>query len=357
MKQLVFFRTPITIIAHLLFWLGVYFFYTYFLGYGSSNIKYVNYFSVCLMPVTITISYFFFSFLIPNYLVKNKKTQFIIYTIYTFIISFFFVNLSILYSLIFLEYLKPEKTSPITKTLPIIILGVYFIVFIFISIGLIINNFKSTVRNEKLNTKFLQTQLQLKEQELKFLKMQIHPHFLFNSLNTIYGYTLQKSNHAPEMILKLSNLLDYILYQIQKPTVLLTDEINHINDYIDLEKMRFHDSLKITFNNSVLNESIQIAPMVLIPFIENSFKHGSFIDGKLSIKISLNYSNDQLFFSVINSSNEHTETNNGIGLKNIQKRLKMLYPNAHSLQITKEKRFFKITLIITPTQLKRLKNE
>ena len=105
--------------------------------------------------------------------------------------------------------------------------------------------------------------------------MQIHPHFLFNSLNTIYGFALKKSDDAPEMILKLSNLLDYILYQIEKPQVLLTDEINHLMDYVSLEKMRFHDTLDVTFNIENINESTKIAPMLLLPFIENSFKHGT----------------------------------------------------------------------------------
>ena len=84
--------------------------------------------------------------------------------------------------------------------------------------------------------------------------MQIHPHFLFNSLNTIYGFALTKKDEAPEMILKLSNLLDYILYQVEKPKGLLIEEVNHLEDYISLEKMRFHDTLKVNFNKAKLND-------------------------------------------------------------------------------------------------------
>lgn len=96
--------------------------------------------------------------------------------------------------------------------------------------------------------------------------MQIHPHFLFNSLNTIYGFALQKGDEAPEMILKLSNLLDYILYQIEKPKVNLQQEINHLEDYISLEKMRFHDSLKVNFQKEILSENIEISPNVINSF-------------------------------------------------------------------------------------------
>lgn len=181
----------ITVTLHLLFWIVVYFFYTYFLGYGSNNTNYVNKFSLFLMPITIGISYFFLYSLIPKYLLTQKQGLFLLYSIYTFIVSAFLIILSILYAVVFLVELNADETSPLTKTLPFIILGVYFVVFMVIIFGLILHNYKSIVKNEDLKSKFLQTQLQLKEQELKFLKMQIHPHFLFNSLNTIYGFALK----------------------------------------------------------------------------------------------------------------------------------------------------------------------
>ena len=186
--------------------------------------------------------------------------------------------------------------------------------------------------------------------------MQIHPHFLFNSLNTIYGYTLKKGDEAPEMILKLSNLLDYILYQVDKPQVLLQEEINHLHDYISLEKMRFHDTLEVNFIDKTLNTNIQIAPMLLIPFVENSFKHGTIIDGKLSVNITIDIQGNNLFFSIKNSSKNDSEISNGIGLENIQKRLEMLYPSAHSLNIQHKKSTFKIDLSIKINRLKSLKN-
>jgi two-component system LytT family sensor kinase len=341
---------------HVLFWIVVYFFYNYFLGYGSENTEYVTRFSLFLMPATVVVSYVFLLYLIPKYLLVNKQGLFILYSIYTLIISYFFISISILYGSILLAHLRTDNSSPLTKTFLFIVLGVYFVVFIVIAIGLLMNNFKSIVKNEDLKNKILQTQLQLKEQELKLLKMQIHPHFLFNSLNTIYGFALKKADEAPEMILKLSNLLDYILYQIEKPTVSLENEINHLEDYISLEKLRFHDTLQVNLMKEDKIGDVYIAPMLLIPFVENSFKHGAIVDGCLSIHISIKRKNNTLIFDIENSLLDKTNNSTGIGLDNIQKRLKMLYPNAHTLQIDETDHRFKVSLTIDINGLKNSKN-
>ena len=331
---------------HILFWIGVFFFYNYFLGFGSENVEYINRFSLFLMPVTISISYFFIYYLIPKYLFNKKEKLFILYTCYTLIISFFFISFSILFGLVFSENLKKEGFTPITKGLMFVILGVYFIIFIVVIIGLLKHNYEENNRNDELKNKFLRTQLQLKEQELKFLKMQIHPHFLFNTLNTLYGFALKKSDDTPDMILKLSNLLDYILYQVEKPSVLLTDEIKHIDDYIALEKMRFQDSLKVSFSKEINQKNIQISPMLLLPFVENAFKHGAQINGVLNIDMQLKTTNENFIFLIKNSSKKANSTQKGIGLKNIQKRLKMQYQNSFDLVITSEENQFKVQLEI-----------
>ena len=345
----------ITIIGHSIFWIVIYYFYAYFLGYGSSNIKYVNLFSGFLMPVTILISYFLIYYLIPNYLLTKKYKYFILYSVYTFIISIYVIILSILYGLIYSEGYKEIDTAPLTKTLPFIILGVYFVVLIVVSLSLIMHNYNSIVNNENLKNKILETQLQIKDQELRFLKMQIHPHFLFNSLNTIYGFALGKKDEAPEMILKLSNLLDYILYQIEKPQVFLKDEINHILDYVSLEKMRFHDTLEVKTIIDVSNNTIQIPPMLLIPFVENAFKHGDIVNGSLKVTIDIKTEDDVLFFRIENTSIKENKTNNGIGLENITKRLEMLFANSYTLKTNQTANYFKVELTIR--NLKQFKNE
>jgi LytS/YehU family sensor histidine kinase len=244
----------------------------------------------------------------------------------------------------------------LTKSFPVMVVCVMLIVSLISGIKLIQHNYKSILKNEDLKNKILQTQLQLKEQELSMLKMQIHPHFLFNSLNTIYGFALKKADQAPEMILKLSNLLDYILYQIEKPTVSLENEINHLEDYISLEKLRFHDTLEVNLIKGDDISEMYIAPMLLIPFVENSFKHGAIIDGCLAIMISVKRNSEMLFFEVENSVLEKTNDSTGIGLENIQKRLKMLYPNAYTLEINRTDKLFKVELAININGLKTHKN-
>lgn len=168
----------------------------------------------------------------------------------------------------------------------------------------------------------------------------------------MYGFALNKANETPEMILKLSNLLDYLLYQADKPFVLLSDEINHIKDYIDLEKMRFNETLNVDFNISNLNENIKIAPMLFIPFVENSFKHGKIINGKLTVIINLHDNQNVINFSIKNSIDETNNTSkNGIGLKNIEKRLNLLYKNNHQLSLENSTDWFSVNLSLNYTKL------
>ncbi len=341
-----FLKKFLTGVIHVFFWVLVYFFYNYFLGFGSNNIAYITSFSFYLMPVTIILSYFVAYDLVPNYLLKKRYNLFILYATYSFVFSFYAILLSIFHGIVFTENLSIENSSPITKTLPLIVLGVYFVVLFVAVLSLAFYNYRSVLKNEDLSNKILKNQLKLREQELRFLKMQIHPHFLFNSLNTIYGFALMKKDEAPEMILKLSNLLDYILYQTDKPSVALSKEIAHLKDYISLEKMRFHDTLIVDANFLNSNEDIEIAPMLLIPFLENSFKHGAIKNGKLKIDLELKASENELYFKLMNSSNSDRETNIGIGLQNIKKRLEMLYPAAFDLEIENLKNIYTVVLKI-----------
>ena len=338
------------VIIHLLFWIGIYFFYTYFLGYGSKNTAYVNHFAYFLMPVSIIVGYLFLWYLIPKYLQAKKHYLFTLYSIYTFIISFFFIIVSIFFGIVFSDFLSQNDIIPLTKSLHLVVLGIYLVFFLIITIGLLQSSYKSTLKNEDLKNKFLATQLQLKEQELKFLKMQIHPHFLFNTLNTLYGFTLKKSDLAPELILKLSNLLDYILYQVNKPLVSLEDELLHIEDYIALEKMRFQNALNITLHIANFKKDILIPPMLLLPFVENAFKHGSIINDILAISINLETQNDLIFFKVSNTYIQNTqESEQGIGLSNLRKRLTMLYKTCYTLIVTQENDLFDVSLTIPIT--------
>jgi hypothetical protein len=212
----------------------------------------------------------------------------------------------------------------------------------FVSFASLLNhNFKTLSKNKELQNKILETQLQLKEQELHYLKRQIHPHFLFNTLNTIYGFALKQSRQTPDIILKLSNLLDYILYQVDKPRVSLKEEVLHIKEYIDLERIRFKDSLKVDFESDEIDEHTEIAPMLLIPFVENAFKHGNLVDGFLQIKIEIRLINQQLSFAIANTFlNQEEDKGGGIGLKNTEKRLELNYKGKYTLNSRVEKNWY-----------------
>ncbi|WP_089788100.1 sensor histidine kinase [Chitinophaga sp. YR573] len=184
--------------------------------------------------------------------------------------------------------------------------------------------------------------------ELQFLKSQISPHFLFNVLNNITYLARKSSTLLEPSLIKMSSLLRYMLYDTNEEKVLLDKEIKYLEDYIGLQQLRNQD---LMINSYFLNEQedIRIAPMLLIPFIENAYKHaGSFVDNGSFINIELVGKNSILYFKV---SNKYTETEeaqkdnaSGIGLVNVQKRLQLLYPEAHELLIKREAGIFTISL-------------
>ena len=331
---------------HIFFWCAVLLFYTYFFGTGSKDFGYVLSFSLFLMPITIAVTYVSIYKLIPDYLIKKKYLLFALYSAYTLIISSYLIVISVFYGLIYLSNFVYADMPPISRNLLFVSVAVYLVVIIVSAFTLLKLNLKHAETTKKLETKILETQLKLKEQELNYLKMQIHPHFLFNTLNTMYGFALKKADETPEMILKLSNLLDYLLYQIDKPFVLLKDDISHIEDYIALEKMRFNETLDITFKIENSSENTQIAPMLLLPFIENSFKHGAIKNGLFTVNISIVCKEDRIYFNIENTTSNTNETPNGIGLDNLQKRLTLLYKENYELKILNENNVFKVHLVL-----------
>ncbi len=344
------------VFMHLSFWSIVWFFFKTFFSVGTSNAQFIFWFSIILSVISIVASYVFVYDLLPNYLLRKKYKEFLLYTTYAGVFITCGVFMTMTFGFVFYFNFEFQNMPALTKSSSVILVCVVLIVVLTSGIKILSHNYKSLEKNKTLENKILQTQLELKEQELKFLKMQIHPHFLFNSLNTIYGFALKKKEEAPEMILKLSNLLDYILYQVDKPTVNLQDEINHLEDYISLEEMRFNDTLKVKFKNENSNEYLQVAPMLLIPFLENSFKHGKIIEGKMHVRIHLFIENDFLCFTIENSSDSKREIKIGIGLENIKKRLGILYPNAHTLNVSESENKFRVALKIGIDSLKRESN-
>jgi len=190
------------------------------------------------------------------------------------------------------------------------------------------------------------------EAELKFLKAQVHPHFLFNTLNNLYALTLDKSEKAPEVVLKLSELLSYMLYECNDPYTLITKEVQLIENYLELERIRYgrHLDLDLTVSGDITGK--KIAPMLLLPFVENAFKHGvSKVSRQSFVRILLEVNGNHLEFRVINSKSpapgpDETDYTEGIGLKNVRRRLDLLYPSQHELIIQPLEIEFKVNLTI-----------
>jgi hypothetical protein len=215
-----------------------------------------------------------------------------------------------------------------------------------------------------LSTAFKTSQLALKREkeaselktsnlnsELKFLRSQINPHFLFNALNNIYSLSVMKSEKTPDNILKLSDMLRYIIYDCNSDRVPLEKEINYINNYIDLQKLKDDEIANIDIDFAKADLKSMIAPMIFIPFIENGFKHSKIEDvGQGWIKIKIENLDGKLLFVIRNSVKKEEYTKDrvgGIGLENVQRRLQLLYPNKHILSIEPSTEEFSVRLEVT----------
>lgn len=209
------------------------------------------------------------------------------------------------------------------------------------SLKLIRKQYHSSIKESKL-------QKEKTEAELRFLKGQINPHFLFNTLNNIYSLARKQSEATAEAVMKLSKLMRFMLYEAGSKQILLLDELKLIEDYISLEKLRYASKLNITLQTEIDNHSQTIAPLLLIHFVENAFKHGvseSRFESSITIRILL--TKGILQASIRNSKEtERTEsTEEKIGLNNIKRQLELIYP-LHKLTIVNEQKYFAVELTI-----------
>jgi two-component system LytT family sensor kinase len=188
------------------------------------------------------------------------------------------------------------------------------------------------------------------EAQLQFLRAQINPHFLFNTLNNIYSLAVVRSEKTSEMVLKLSNLLRYVIYEGKSKKVALQSEIEHIHEYIGLFRMRSESPLNITFEIKNQSDNILIEPMILIPIVENCFKHCDFDSNENAfVKIQLFVDNNKISFKTANSKNDDNKQKDqvgGVGTENIRKRLELKYPNMHKLEINDTGNIFTVHLEI-----------
>ena len=224
-----------------------------------------------------------------------------------------------------------------------------FVLFSEISIAVIASLLRLAVSNEQNKSKMAELENLQLETELRFLKAQMSPHFLFNTINNIYSLTLIKSDKAPEALMKLSGLLRYLLYE-SHGKVLLVKEIEALKDYIELYQLRFENKIDVDIINEVGGKPIRVESLLLIPLLENALKHsgmGISAGAKARMKISMG-TNDRMQVITGNTRGKPggDPEMGGIGLSNIRKRLHLVYPGNHDLVINDSENYFSVTLNI-----------
>jgi len=320
------------ILLHLAYWIVSWFVMNLLFGYGDLfNLYSLLYCSIILL-VAAGVSYWIAYFLIPRYLAAGKYGLFIIYLLFTVIVS---LDIEMVITMLFIVFLEKFQVTVFfhdTRDVYSLLTGTYFVVFLAVGMKL----FEFWYREQHRKQSAIRKKI---EAELKLLKSQIHPHFLFNTLNNIYSLTLQKSDQAPDAVLKLSELLDYLIYHSESKNVDLKKETDLIRNYIELENLRYGDRLTVDFQIYGDPENIQIAPLLLLPLVENSFKHGiskSRGDQRLTIKLEIAGRNVEFYIENTVPEQVKREPGSGLGLPNLQKRLTLQYMDKHKLEIRKE---------------------
>ena len=294
----------------------------------------------------IFVFYFNSNYLIPNFLKNSKKIEYII-----ILFSLIILILSLSY-IIFpsLRLPKPPLGAPRLPDINVLRLNQTIALAIPLLFVLMVSTTYRILRDKLLQDKInKEKETENLKTELSFLRSQISPHFIFNALKSSIILVRKQSDLAESCLLKLASLLRYMLYESDEDKVLIENEIQYISDYIDLQGIRFGDSVVIEKKIEIegLNDRF-IEPMLLIPFIENAFKHGTSVLINPEIRISLTEKDDKLILEVANKFVKiaHENKNNGIGLSNVGRRLELLYPHKHTFNLSVEKDWFSAYLSI-----------
>lgn len=332
--------------GHLLFWMVSITFLTLLLFFYQKT------FSINLIGKSIITNLFFASavyinlyLLIPKFL-KQKN-----YIFYIFWLIVVLTTVSLIIQFLFIFPLsKIMGLSGFTKFNINLHSAYFFSTLLFVILTTFLKLIKDWVSLQDINLKLAKIEHQKLEAELKTLKAQLNPHFLFNSLNNIYSLALIKSDKVPELILKLSDLMRHIIYDSKENYISLQKELDFVKNFIELQRIRTSDQTKIKFKIEGKIPSAKIAPLLFEPFIDNAFKHGlPGIDKSDFIHIRFNFEqNDFLLFTLENNYEDSfhpTISSSGIGLANVKKRLELLYqPNDYLLRIEKQNNIHRVSL-------------
>jgi two-component system sensor histidine kinase AlgZ len=265
-----------------------------------------------------------------------KKILFVIVSailLYPLVITIYEIITTDKDSVVFLENYHP--------IISVTIFSVYILLFVVLaSIGLywVIKQIRAmlTLKNEQ------------QQMELLHLQSQVNPHFFFNMLNNLYGLVDKDSKKAQALILKLSDMMRYSIYDGQKSSVTIAEEVEYLKNYIELHKMRYHKEIAIQFNTDIYDETAKVMPLLFIILLENAFKHGvENLHESAFVNVNLIANQQEIHFTVENNFDAEAITNEtGIGLKNLKRRLELVYPKKHSVSFTSENQVYKSQLTI-----------
>jgi two-component system, LytTR family, sensor kinase len=277
--------------------------------------------------------------LLPRFVYKKKYLQF-----------FAFIALILAAVIVVEEFLLEPLYFPNTKRaekFP----GVFYCLLDVLPVIAMLSGFKFAWDALGKQRELDELKTAVKESELQFLKSQINPHFLFNNLNNLYASALEQSPKTPEIILELSDVLRYMLYECRADEVPLVKEVEHLENFVNLSKMQIEDRGHINFVAENIQGGYRIAPLILVVFVENAFKHSTASQtDNIHIDVQLMLKEDGVLeFSCTNSFHEQSNTDQlsaGIGLENVRKRLELLYPKVHQLEIKKSAQQYEVYLTI-----------
>jgi two-component system, LytTR family, sensor histidine kinase AlgZ len=329
------------LLRHVVFWITHILIFSFLFKLPELSYWKMHLLSTLWVPAFILYSYPVMYWFIPGFLLKEKYPAFVAILICWSIFGYF---LNYLFRSYILFPVSDYLDNPSISRNPWAA-GSFLSMNVMAGFGSMIVLFKYWFQKQK---EFLSAEKEKANAELQLLKAQVHPHFLLNTLNNIYSFSLQSSEKTPKMVLDLTSLLGYILYECRANEVLLEKELNIMKNYIDLEKERYANKLEISVNIEGDIRHKFIAPLLLLPFLENAFKHGtSEVLEAPWLSMDIAVKNNTLLCKIVNSKNEMMNAGKqGIGIGNVQKRLQYLYPGKHELKLSDEGDFFVVALSI-----------
>ncbi|MBN8683218.1 MAG: histidine kinase [Chitinophagales bacterium] len=301
------------------------------------------------LPVKIGLTYFVFYYIIPLYLDRSKVGKMVGLTFLSFLLAAVLHRISSSYIYFYFNPPAPEGKSYWEASLMVWgIFDLYITVMAAAQIKMLRIQYKSQEFEEKLLREKLQS-------ELNFLRAQVNPHFLFNTLNNLYMLARKKSEHTAGAIMQLSGIMRFVLDDCRSPLIPLQAEAKIIKDLISLNQLRYNDRVTVVYEEQLDAPDVALAPLLLLPFVENSFKHGADKStGPARIHIHLEANTEKIVFDVINTTEEEPPDNEnpnerfGIGLQNVERQLDLIYPGRHQLLIENRPGQYAVHLEIQP---------